>query len=321
MKTSVLITGACGYVGGRVAVALAESGYQVYCGTRKVDLTPPDWLPSMRMVHIDWGSEEMLIEACRGMDFVIHLAAMNEIESAEDPVGALTMNGVSTLRLLNASIATKVRRLLYFSTAHVYGSPLQGEINELTLPRPIHPYAISHKVAEDFILAAHDLEKIEGVVIRLSNGFGAPATPNVNRWTLLVNDLCRQAIENGELRLKSSGEQLRDFITLGDVARAVIHLIKLDRHSLANGLFNLGGGKAISILEMAEKVVSRWKVLSGNEIQIIRPASNMLQPLSLDYQCNKLGSTGFTLMSSDDGEIDATLKLCKKTYGCGMQDE
>ena len=301
-----------------MASALTESGYQVYCGTRKLDSTPPDWLPSMRMVHIDWHSEGILKEACRGMDSVIHLAAMNEIESAKDPVGALTMNGVSTLRLLNASMAAGVRRFLYFSTAHVYGSPLQGEINELTLPRPTHPYAISHKVAEDFILAAHDLGKIEGVVIRLSNGFGAPVTPNVNRWTLLVNDLCRQAVENGELRLNSSGEQLRDFITLGDVVRAVTHLMQLDRHSLADGLFNLGSGKAISILEMSEKVAARWRGLSGNEIEIIRPTSNISQPLSLDYQCNKVGSTGFTLMSSDDEEIDATLKLCKKTYGCGM---
>jgi UDP-glucose 4-epimerase len=321
MKTSVLVTGACGYVGGRVAAVLAESGYQVYCGTRKADLSPPDWLPSMRMVYIDWHSDEMLVEACRGMDFIIHLAAMNEIESAEDPVAALAMNGVSTLRLLNASIAAGVRRFLYFSTAHVYGAPLQGEVNELTLPRPTHPYAISHKVAEDFILAAHDLRKIEGVVIRLSNGFGAPVTPKIDRWTLLVNDLCRQAVENGELRLKSSGEQLRDFITLGNVARAVTHLMSLDRHSLADGLFNLGSGKAVSILEMAEKVVSRWKVLSGNEIQIIRPSSNISKALPLDYQSNKLGSTGFTLLSDHDEEIDATLKLCKKTYGCDIQDE
>ena len=321
MKTSVLVTGACGYVGGRVAAALAESGYQIYCGTRKLDLTPPDWLPSMRMVHIDWSSEQVLLEACRGMDFIIHLAAMNEIESAEDPVGALIMNGVSTLRLLNASMAAGVRRFLYFSTAHVYGSPLQGQINELTLPRPIHPYAISHKVAEDFILAAHDLGKIEGVVIRLSNGFGAPTTPNINRWTLLVNDLCRQAVENGELRLNSSGEQLRDFITLGDIARAVTHLMRLDRHSLADGLFNLGSGKAISILEMSEKVAARWRSLSSNEIEIVRPASNIFQTLSLSYQCNKIGSTGFTLTSCDDEEIDATLKLCSRAYGSRIENE
>ena len=245
---------------------------------------------------------------------MVHLAAMNEVESARDPVGALQMNGLASLRLLEAARQVGVRRFIYFSTAHVYGTPLHGNIDEGTLPRPVHPYSITHKVAEDFVLAAHDRKQIEGVVIRLSNGFGAPVTQDVDRWTLLVNDLCRQAATVGELRLNSSGEQLRDFITLDDIARAAIHFLQLDFDQLADGLFNLGGGKVMSILEMTERIAARWKALTGREIDIVRSAGRRTPPVALNYRCDKLAATGFTLNSDVDREIDDTLKLCLKAF-------
>ena len=315
MSHSVLLTGGLGYLGGRLACALVAAGHQVRCGTRRTGVASPDWLPEMLMVTLDWASTEALAEACRGVDCIVHLAAMNEVESATNPVGALEMNGVASLRLLEAAKAAGVRRYVYFSTAHVYGVPLQGEIDETTLPRPVHPYAITHKVAEDFVLAAHDRKQIEGVVIRLSNGFGAAVTPDVDRWTLLVNDLCRQVAISGELRLNSAGSQLRDFITLADVARAVNHLLELDAGQLADGLFNLGGGKAISILEMTERIAARWRALTGRDIAIVRPAGDGVPPPALNYRCDKLAATGFTLTGQVDREIDDTLQLCLRAFG------
>jgi len=314
MNTKVLLTGGLGYVGGRLALALNEAGHVVRCGTRRNGLSAPAWFPDMQMAYLDWESIESLGRACQGVECVVHLAAMNEVESALDPVGALQMNGLASLRLLEAARLAGVRRFIYFSTAHVYGSPLLGSIDERTLPRPVHPYAITHKVAEEFVLAAHDRKQIEGVVIRLSNGFGAPVTPDVDRWTLLVNDLCRQAATSGELRLNSSGGQLRDFITLGDVARAVNHILQLDAGMLADGLFNLGGRKAMSILEMTERVAARWQVLTGREIAIIRLAGGGLPAPVLNYSCDKLAATGFALTSEIDREIDDTLKLCVRVF-------
>lgn len=315
MNQKVLVTGALGYIGGRVAQALSNAGYAVYCGTRQKNLALPHWLPNARLVSLDWSSQASLQDACSGMDYVLHLAAMNENESVKDPVGALLMNGVASLMLLEASIASGVQRFVYFSTAHVYGAPLQGSIDEVTLPRPQHPYAITHKVAEDFVLAAHDQKRIEGVVLRLSNGFGAPATHDVDRWTLLVNDLCRQAVVTGQLKLNSAGLQLRDFITLEDVSRAVNHLLQLAPQALADGLFNLGGDASTSILSMTEQVAARWKILTGKDLPIVRPEHSGPLPAPLNYSCEKLKATGFTLTSNVHQEIDATLCLCQAAFG------
>jgi len=314
MTSKILITGGLGYVGGRISTALAQAGYEIRCGTRRANECPPSWLPQMRMANLDWNSEQSLKKACENVDCVIHLSGMNEMESLRDPIGALMVNGVASLRLLEAAKLSGVSRFLYFSTAHIYGSPLEGKITEETIPKPLHPYAISHRVAEDFVLAAHEQKQIEGVVIRLSNSFGAPITPDIDRWSLLVNDLCRQAITDGELKLRGDGSQYRDFITLEDVARATIHLLKLDFSKLDDGLFNLGSGRSHTVLHMSKLVASRWTKMTGRGIEIkYLPDEGVSIPV-LSYDCGKIARAGYIPTSNYEKEIDKTLELCIDTF-------
>ena len=309
---SILVTGGLGYLGGRIADHLTACGHEVTATSRRA-VQAPTWLPQMRVLTLDWEDPQALGVACAGMDCIVHLAAMNEVYSTRDPVSALRANGLCSLQLLQAAQAVGVKRFIYFSTAHVYGVPLQGRVTETTLARPLHPYAITHRVTEDFVLAAHDTGRIEGVVLRLSNGFGAPMCAEVDRWTLLVNDLCRQAVTAGEMKLQSAGTQWRDFISLEDVARAVAHLVALERASLADGLFNLGDRSA-SILEMAQRVANRAKILLGHEVPIRRPEGG--EPaVPLEYVSDKIKATGFSPVSRIDEEIDATLRLCLRVFG------
>ena len=313
----VLVTGAYGYVGGRIAQALAHGGgAEVWLGTRNTRQGAPAWLPQARPVTLDWQSPASLQRACAGADAIVHLAAMNEIDSARDPAAALDVNARQTLHLLDAAIAAKVPRILYMSTAHVYGAPLRGPIDERTLPRPRHPYAITHKVAEDFMLAALDAGKIEALVLRLSNGFGAPAHADVNRWTLLANDLCRQAVVEGSLTLSSSGLARRDFVTLDDVSRAVLHVLHLPARQLADGLVNLGGDAAMRVIDMAELSAARCEAVLGVRVPVRRAAPRQDERSDeLLFSCAKLQGTGFTLTRNHEAEIDATLRLCAAAFG------
>lgn len=316
MKPNILLTGGLGYVGGRVARHLAASSqYVLKLGARR-DMPTPAWLRDGAVVRMDVLDEATLEQACRGVTHIVHFAALNEIDSASDPQQALLVNGLGSLKLLRAAIRAGVRRFIYFSTAHVYGAPLAGTLTEETLPRPQHPYAITHRTAEDFVLAAHDKQEITGLVVRLSNGFGAPERAEVNRWTLLTNDLCRQAVVDRKLVLKSSGLQSRDFITLEDVARAVQHLIGIPGEACGNGLFNLGGENALRIIDVAERIAARCEAVLGFRPQVQRPqpAPGETTP-ALAYRVDKLKSTGFALLSNMDAEIDATLRLCQLSFG------
>ncbi len=317
-KRKILITGGLGYVGGRVAQHLVlQTDYEIVLGSRhKAD--PPGWLPQSRVLETLWSSSDNLKQNCSGIDSVVHLAGMNAQDCFADPVAALEFNAVGTARLLQAAINQGVKRFIYLSTAHVYGSPLEGTITEATCPVNLHPYASSQRAGEDVVLAAHQRGEIAGVVLRLSNAFGAPANMNANCWMLLVNDLCRQAVTTGKLVLRSSGLQRRDFITLEDVSRAVEYLLEMPVESCADGLFNLGGECSLQIIELTKRISSRCKEILdfSPDIVIPKPECNEVSA-ELAYRIDKLKSTGFTVTGNINAEIDATLLLCRESFGRG----
>jgi UDP-glucose 4-epimerase len=308
----ILITGGLGYLGSRIAQHLVRRGRsQVIVGTRGAPGLI-DWLPDATIAQTDWQSDESLRDACRSVAALVHLAGMNSADCATDPVEALALNAVGTARLLRAALAAGVRRFIYVSTAHIYGSPLRGVITESTLPANVHPYAASHKAAEDCVRFMHERRMLEGIVVRLSNSFGAPANPAANCWMLLVNDLCRQAVERGKLVLQSSGLQRRDFVALTDVCWAVEHLLEMEAGSLGDGLFNLGGAWAPTVLEMAERVASCAEHSGARRPEISRPqASAQEQAGALEFRIDKLLRSGFALQADADAEITATLKFCQ----------
>jgi len=311
----ILITGGLGYVGGRVAAVLAaDSIYQVVVTTRATNITQVDWLSQCDVRSLDLLDDESCEQACQGIDTVIHLAALNEIDSGQDPQQALIVTGLGSLKLLKAAQRAGVEKFIYFSTAHVYRAPLIGTISEEMVTRPAHPYAITHKVAEDFVLAEGDRTSLKTLVIRLSNGFGAPTHAKVNRWTLVANDLCRQAVTTGKLTLKSSGLQKRDFVTLEDVGRAMCHFLK-DGSDWGDGLFNLGGENPLRIIDVAELIQARCQAVLGftPDIQRPEPQPNE-QSVSLNYRVDKLKATGFVFQNNVEKEIDETLKLCQSAF-------
>jgi UDP-glucose 4-epimerase len=314
MTRNVLVTGGFGYLGGRIATAIAGQGsIDVVRLTSRRPRPAPPWLPGAETAVLDLSNQATLLAALSGVDSVIHLAAANEIQCAADSLDALRVNTFGTIRLLEAAILAGVQRFIYFSTAHIYGSPLLGEITEQTLPRPFHPYAITHRAAEDFVLAAHNKSRIIGTVIRLSNAVGAPTHLNIDRWTLVANDLCRQAVQTRKLTLLSDGLQERDFIPIYDVERAVCHFLNLTRIESTDGLFNLGGESTLCIYEMAMKIAQRCKLNLGFEPSIERPGTPraISAEKSLQYSIQKLKDTGFSLGGSLDSEIDQMLRLCE----------
>ena len=244
------------------------------------------------------------------IDTVIHLAALNEWDCLKYPSEAIRVNIDETRIILENAIVSGVKNFIFFSTAHIYGSPLIGEISENTLPVTIHPYAITHKAAEDYVIAATHQKKINGIILRLSNSFGTPVSPDVNRWTLLANDLCRQAIEKESLTLNSNGCQYRDFICLTDVEE-IINFIVSDPDKLNKVIYNMGG-KTMRVLDMAELIVQKYSLLFGKNIPINTPqgAETSSEPL-LSYSSNLIQSEGCLIKNDFKSELRELLIFCK----------
>jgi UDP-glucose 4-epimerase len=311
----VLITGGFGYLGGRLTQFLAsQTAYEILLGSRQ-QTEPPEWFPQAKVVQTRWGSLAGLEHICSAVDAVVHLAGMNAQNCATDSVAALEVNAVATARLLQAAVRQGAKRFIYISTAHVYGSPLTGVITEETCPVSLYPYAASHRAGEDVVRAANQRGEIEGIVIRLSNTFGAPAHKDTNCWMLLVNDLCRQAVTTQRMVLRSSGLQRRNFVPLHDVCRAIDHLLHLPVQDLTRDVFNVGGDWSPLAWEMACLVQERCTVKLGFQPKLTRILPQTGETVcNLDYRFDALRQTGFQPNTNKVEEIDQLLNFCKTSF-------
>jgi UDP-glucose 4-epimerase len=305
----ILITGGFGYLGGRLAMQLAITNNEVSLASRSF-ATSPEWLPQAQAIRINWNSKSSVAAACAGVDAIVHAAGLNAQDCSANLVDALEVNGLFTARLLQEAIKQGIKRFIYISTAHVYGNDLFGIISEKTIPESIHPYATSHRAGEEVVLAAHNREEIEGIVVRLSNAFGMPAHKNVDCWMLLVNDLCRQAITSKNLVLKTAGKQQRNFITLTDACNAIEYLLGIPNDKLDGGLFNVGGMNSATVLDMANKISNRVYNMTGDRPEITcRSIEKNINKPRLDYKIDKLIATGFSLQGDINSEIDKLLQF------------
>jgi UDP-glucose 4-epimerase len=311
----ILITGGFGFIGGRLGQYLQQNGHQVILGSRRATC-PPEWLPHAEVAQIDWCDSRALELSCNGVDVVIQAAGMNAQECATDPVAALEFNGVSTARLVAAANRVGVQRFIYLSTAHVYGSPLVGTITEETCPRNLHPYASSHLAGEQAVLSANQRGQIEGIVLRLSNAFGAPVHKDVNCWMLLVNDLCKQAVQTRKLVLQTSGLQQLDFIGITEVCQVAERLAVGDGLSKQLCIFNLGSGVSQSVLAMAQSIQQRCAPVLGFEPVLERVQVEADEPpRMLSYRIDNLAALGSkSEFLENSAEIDSLLRFCQSTF-------
>ncbi|AWN34426.1 NAD-dependent epimerase/dehydratase family protein [Methylobacterium radiodurans] len=311
---TVLVTGARGYLGGRLVQYLAGRGRAVH-GTSRSDRPAPDgWPAGVPLTKLDpLGDPAAAIAALSGVGTVIHLAAANEGRSASEPDAALAETGAGTRRLVEAAVAAGVERFVFLSTIHVYGTPLRGLLSETDRVRPVHPYAITHQVGEAFTLAASDAGRIEGVVIRLSNAIGAPAWIDVDRWTLLANDLARQAVRTGEVVLRTPG-QWRDFIALSDVCQAVERIIDAPSQALRDGIVNLASGRTSRVDDIAVRVARAAEKELGRPIVVHGPTPDVgaaEPPFTLSV--DRLQRLGLVLSTTEslDHALAETIRLLK----------
>jgi UDP-glucose 4-epimerase len=263
---------------------------------------------------VDWANIDALKKICDGVDVVIQAAGMNARACEAHPLRALEVNGLNTARLLEAAIAVNVGRFVYLSTAHVYASPLVGSISENTCPRNLHPYATSHLAGENPVLRAGLEGLIQGLVVRLSNAFGAPTHKGVDCWRLLVNDLCKQSVETGQINLRSSGSRQRDFIAMTEVCRTLERLCSSSIKIPQPGIVNLGSGVAQSVMGMAQLVQSRCTQILGFEPELRRPTVIDEPHEELDYGTDRLIDMGIQITADNDSEIDRLLTFCHATF-------
>ena len=315
----ILITGGLGYLGGRLASYLLHLGHKVFVGTRKSLKSVNAPISGATPVQMDWTNSISLETSARGMDTVIHAAGMSAKACSANPTKALAVNGLNTAMLMEAALVNGVQRFIYISTAHVYRSPMIGEIDETTPSTNLNPYATSKLAGEKVVLYAKQMEKIQGIVLRLSNGSGRPVFPDTECWDLILNDLCRQAVEKKELILHSDNTIERNFISMSNVCFGIGHFLKLSETHLDNSPFNLCSEQSHSLQQLAHLIATRCKAVLGYDLEILSKSHEEKNKINkrLRILTKKTEKTGLTLQQNLEQEIDNTLLFCKTHFCSG----
>jgi len=309
MTKSVLLTGGFGNIGGRFSSFLdASTGYNIRLSTRQ-KRDAPRWAPRADVVTCDLTQTDSLHVATQGVDTIFHLASLNDRECARDPDLAHRVNVIGTENLVMSAIRHGVKRIIYMSTIHVYGNPLVGEITEARQTNPSHSYGLTHLQAEQLLCSVSP--DIQSVIIRSGNGFGYPMTPDVDIWHIIVNDLCTQAVQQHTMTLNSPSNIQRNFVTLADICRGLLHVDSDDLGLGRFSTFNLGSLRSRTLRQMADIVAQRCHEKFGLHVNIIESVQETDSATELEFNTSRLRQTGFSTTEDFEEEIDGILDMVK----------
>lgn len=268
----VLVVGGAGYIGSHVAKALMLKGHEVTVYDNLSTGQEINLFKQNRFIKGDILNYPALVEAMRGQDAVVHLAAKKAVgESMENPMLYSVNNISGSLNILNAMVECGAKYIVFSSSAAVYGMPEVSTIDENVPLNPINYYGFTKLEIEKFMGWYDRLKGIKFVALRYFNAVGYDADGDIRGKEINSQNLLpimMEVVSGKRDKLKIFGNDyptpdgtcIRDYIHVSDLASAhVLALEKLNQGMTSQSL-NLGTEKGTSVLEMlraVEKVVGR----------------------------------------------------------------
>jgi len=248
MKT--LVTGGAGFIGSNIVKLLLAEGHAV---TVLDDLSTGyrcnlDPFPEVEFIEGDVRDAETVARAMEGAEVVFHLAAsVGNTRSIENPIQDSEVNVIGTLRILEAARRAGVRKIVFSSSAGIFGELKYLPIREDHPVEPDSPYGASKLAAEKLCLAYAKLYEMEAACLRYFNVYGI--NQRYDAYGNVIPIFAHRLLRELPLIIYGDGEQTRDFVNVRDVAVANY------KAALTNGVsgaFNVASGTRITINHLAE---------------------------------------------------------------------
>lgn len=245
----VLVTGGAGFIGSNVTRMLLDQGHQVVVLDNLSHGYKEEIDKRAILVIGDIADQKKAKEVLAGVDAVIHMAGLIVVpESVKNPVKYCHNNVLGTVNLLESMKAASVKKIIFSSSACVYGTCDKLPVKEDAPIKPDNPYGATKAAIEAFLQAYHNCFNFDVTILRYFNPYGPGRLfPPV---THAIPNFVMAALAKKPIPLYWHGEQIRDFIYIDDLAQAHIDVLKLKGFNI----FNLGSETGIKIKDVVDLI-------------------------------------------------------------------
>ena len=246
----IVVTGGAGFIGSHIAEELSKDNEVVVIDnlhSGRVENVPEN----VKFIQADIRDYESIAKIMSQADYVFHEAALvSVVESVEKPVLTEEINVLGTLNILRA-LSEGHGKLIFASSAAVYGDNQNLPLKEEEKPMPLSPYGVTKVSGEYYCKIFYELYGVPAVALRYFNVFGE--RQGYNQYAGVISIFINRALKNEPLIIFGDGKQTRDFIYVKDVVKANVLVAEKKR---ANGeVFNVARGERTTILELAMKII------------------------------------------------------------------
>jgi UDP-glucose 4-epimerase len=261
-KEKIIVTGGAGFIGSHIVDALIDEGYEVHV-VDNLSAGKKENVNEKAILHIvDIRDKEKLMPIFEGAKYVFHEAAMPRVQySIENPIETNEINVTGLLNVLEASRLNKVKRLIFASSAAVYGDQEKLPATEDMIASPLSPYAAHKYIGEVYLKLYAQIYGLETVALRYFNVYGPRLDPE-GAYPLVIGYFLKLSKQGLTLSITGDGNQTRDFVHVRDVARANLLAMRSDKVGKGEVL-NIGTGKRFSVNYIAK--------LIGGPVEYIPP--------------------------------------------------
>lgn len=254
-EAPILVTGGAGFIGSNLVDALLARGYHVRVldnlSTGKRSNLPQD--ARVELIVGDVADADCVHRAVDGCRAVVHLAAVASVQaSVEDPLGTHRANLIGTLNVCEGMRAAGVRRVVFASSAAVYGNNGEGEAIGEDLPKaPLTPYAADKLASEHYLDFYRRQHGLEPVVFRFFNIYGPRQDPS-SPYSGVISIFTERAQKSLPISVFGDGEQTRDFLYVGDLVEVLVQA--LEAPQVEQGAVNVGLARATSLNQLLQAI-------------------------------------------------------------------
>ena len=253
-----LVTGGAGFIGSNIVERLVKDGQSVVVldnfSSGKVENLAfiKDYnLPAERytLIRGDIRDLDICKQACQGVDFVLHHAALRSVpRSLDKPIDYNEVNINGILNMLEAAKSQNVKRFVFASSSSIYGEAQRFPEKETDLPKLVSPYALTKLAGEYYCRVFSHIYGLSTVCLRYFNVFG-PRQSLDDEYAVVIPKFIHCLFNNQPPPIYGTGKQSRDFTYIDNVVEA--NLLAANAADIKCAVFNISNGKDKTVLELA----------------------------------------------------------------------